>query len=80
LAELLQLNLSRSAASVPTKMQERAKRKLQGLTPDEARRSPQFKLPIAGGKASKESALETPKLVEQVKKSKRGSPRKQKSA
>jgi type II restriction/modification system DNA methylase subunit YeeA len=49
LAKLLELNLSR-APVLEAAARDGAKRKPRGLTPEEARRQPQFRLPIAGGK------------------------------
>jgi type II restriction/modification system DNA methylase subunit YeeA len=48
LAKLLELNLSRAAASNSLVIGSKVKRKPP--TPEQLRRSPQFKLPIAGGK------------------------------
>jgi len=60
LAKLLELNLSRGAALESTIVQPKSKRKPRRVTPEEWRRSPQFKLPIRGGKQlqEKQSTLE----------------------
>jgi hypothetical protein len=50
LAKLLELNLSRGVAFESTIVQPKSKRKSRRVTPEEWRRSPQFKLPIRGGK------------------------------
>jgi type II restriction/modification system DNA methylase subunit YeeA len=55
LAKLLELNLSRATNSELTPVVPKAKRKPRVVTPEEARRSPQFKLPIPGGKHARES-------------------------
>jgi type II restriction/modification system DNA methylase subunit YeeA len=60
LAKLLELNLSRGAALESTIVQPKSKRKPRRIAPEERRRSPQFKLPIRGGKQlqEKQSTLE----------------------
>jgi type II restriction/modification system DNA methylase subunit YeeA len=55
LGELLRLNLSRASKSRIANV--RATRKARVIPPEEARRSPQLKLPITGGKDSQESAV-----------------------
>jgi len=73
LGKLLELNLSRAAISGPLP-------KLRVTTPREARQSPQFKLPIAGGKQTREaSSTASPPLVEQVAAPKGRPHRRQKS-
>jgi type II restriction/modification system DNA methylase subunit YeeA len=72
LASLLELNLSRAAVSAPTP-------KSRVRTPQEARRSPQFKLPIAGGKQSEEASSTSP-LIERVASPKGNPARRRKSA
>lgn len=49
LAKLLEINLSRGAASQSVG-KSKSKRKPPKMSPEEARRSPQFKLPISGGR------------------------------
>jgi hypothetical protein len=67
LSRLLELNLSRAAAS-ETAVQKKAKRKLRPLTPEEARRQPQFKLSISGGKQGQKRPDATESLlIEQQK-------------
>jgi type II restriction/modification system DNA methylase subunit YeeA len=56
LSKLLELNLSRTTAERVSE-RPRTTRKSRGLTPEEARRSPQFKLPIAGGKKRSDERL-----------------------
>ena len=54
LAKLLDLNLTRATTdAVPASAQ--STRKVRRTTPEEARRAPQFKLPIAGGKRTQET-------------------------
>lgn len=60
LARLLELNLTRVAVSKTKPMQQKTKRKSRSVTPEETWRSPQFKLPIAGGKQAKHSAKVKP--------------------
>jgi hypothetical protein len=80
LAKLLKLNLSRAAAS-ETAVREKVKRKPRSPAPEEARRQPQFKLPIAGGKQGhKRSAATEPALTDQQRTPKQRSARKRKSA
>jgi type II restriction/modification system DNA methylase subunit YeeA len=50
LTKLLEINLARAADVPPVGEQPTAKRRARSVTGEEARRSPQFKLPIAGGK------------------------------
>jgi type II restriction/modification system DNA methylase subunit YeeA len=50
LAKLLELNLAREAIPESNTIRPNAKRKSRRLTPEEARMSPQFKLPITGGR------------------------------
>jgi type II restriction/modification system DNA methylase subunit YeeA len=75
LAKLLELNLTRAAvAERPTS--GKARGKSRSVTPEELRRSPQFKLPISGGKQKQESASPAlPELVEQQTTGKRSSRR-----
>lgn len=81
LANLLELNLSRTAASdSTTAVQARVKRKSRAITSEEARRSPQFKLPIAGGKQPQEKALVESVLIEPPKTPKIAATRKRDSA
>lgn len=80
LAKLLELNLSRAAVSKSASIQEKARRKSRSIPPEEARRSPQFKLPIAGGKQIQENAPVIPALIRQPEKSKGRSARKRNSA
>lgn len=58
LAKLLELNLSRAAVS-ETELPKTTKRKPRRPTAEEARRQPQFKLPIAGGKQPQEQLATT---------------------
>lgn len=55
LTRLLDLNLSRAVVSEPTPVVSRVRRRSRSVTPEETRRSPQFKLPITGGKKSQDS-------------------------
>lgn len=80
LAKLLELNLSRAAVSESMTAKANSKRKARSVTPEEARRSPQFKLPIAGGKQVQKRVPAMPVLVEQPKMPKRAVARKRKSA
>lgn len=63
LANLLELNLSRVGTS-ETGIQKKVKRKSRRPTPEEVRQSPQFKLPISGGKQTEEniSTIATPEV------------------
>jgi type II restriction/modification system DNA methylase subunit YeeA len=79
LAKLLELNLSRAAPS-ESMTKAKSKGKSRGVTPEEARRSPQFKLPIAGGKQGQKGAPEVHELIEQPKVPKRVVTRKRKLA
>jgi type II restriction/modification system DNA methylase subunit YeeA len=66
LAKLLELNLARAASAESMPGQETQKRKPQRVTPEEGRRSPQFKLPIAGGKQAKKGVSPAmPPMIEQ---------------
>lgn len=57
LAKLLELNLLRAADSEAIAVQPQTKRKSRSVTSQEARQSPQFKLPIAGGKKNVQQTL-----------------------
>jgi hypothetical protein len=50
LSRLLELNLAQAAVLESVAIRNKAKRKPRRPTPEEARMSPQFKLPITGGK------------------------------
>jgi type II restriction/modification system DNA methylase subunit YeeA len=78
LARLLELNLSRASE---TGVRARAKRKPKPITPEEARKQPQFKLPITGGKQGQKylASMESP-FIEPQKAPKRRWVRKRKSA
>jgi type II restriction/modification system DNA methylase subunit YeeA len=80
LARLLALNLSRTSVSEPMTIHRGVKRHSRSVTPEEARRSPQFKLPIAGGKQVRENAPATLVPIEQTARPKGHSPRKRNSA
>ena len=73
LAKLLELNHSRVAVSGPTP-------KSRGATPEEARRSPQFKLPITGGKQAQEKHSVAKPAIDQPVRRKGRSARSGKSA
>lgn len=68
LAKLLELNLSRATDSEQKTVVPRAKRASRSVTPEEARQSPQFKLPIPGGKKkAKETVPMDERLVAKAK-------------
>jgi type II restriction/modification system DNA methylase subunit YeeA len=63
LARLLELNLSRAASVEGDAKSSKMKKSLK-MDPEEARRSPQFKFPISGGKRHKEDVPSPPVLLE----------------
>jgi type II restriction/modification system DNA methylase subunit YeeA len=78
LTKLLELNLLRSASSEGAATSKKTKRS-QRAVPEEARRSPQFKLPISGGKPPQEGVPSIPALIEQSEPPKRAPLLKRKS-
>jgi hypothetical protein len=79
LANLLALNLARAALS-EAQLAPAVKRKSRTITPEEARRSPQFKLPIAGGKAQVSPAEAVPMPSREVRPPRQRSRAKRRSA
>src|SRR5262249_41088992 len=72
LSKLFELNLSRATSSNLEPAQKRAGRRPQSENPEQTRRSPQFKLPIAGGKPTPDSSSTALQRPTQQPKSKKG--------